>query len=307
VRVVILSARTGWHTDELMRALASRGHTGQVLPYEGLVARLGAATSAGLSSDRASILDADLVLARIIPGGSLEQIIYRVDALHWIEDRGVPVVNSPRAIERTVDKFYTTTLLQQAGLTVPETVVCEGTDEAMSAIRAMGDVVIKPIFGSLGHGLVRVSDPEVGLRVVRSLAQIRSVFYVQRAIDHDGADLRAFVVGGRVIGAIRRQAPPGEWRTNVALGGVARAAELTPALTRMAVRAAAAVGADYAGVDLMSGRDGSVYALEVNGIPGWQGLQQATGVDVADAIVAEAERRTSRAASPPVSREPLTV
>ena len=306
MRVVILSSRTGWHTDELMRALASRGHTGRVLPYEGLVARMGGSAPAGLSSDRASILDADLVLARIIPGGSLEQVIYRVDALHWIEDHGVPVVNSPRAIERTVDKFYTTTLLQQAGLVVPETVVCDGPDEAMCAIRAMGDVVIKPIFGSLGHGLVRVSDPEAGWRVVRALAQIRSVFYLQRAIDHDGWDLRVFVVGGRVIGAIRRQAPDGEWRTNVALGGVARATELPPEMARMAVCAAAAVGADYAGVDLLQGRDGTVYALEVNGIPGWQGLQRATGVDVADAIVAEAEHGRSRAASPSTAREPLT-
>ena len=76
------------------------------------------------------------MLARIIPGGSLEQIIYRVDALHWIEKRGVPVMNSPRAIERSVDKFYTTALLQEAGLPTPETVVCEGATEAMAAVAA---------------------------------------------------------------------------------------------------------------------------------------------------------------------------
>ena len=102
MRVVILSARQGWHTNELVRAFGERGHIVVVLPYEGLVARLGggkATTSpgAGLSSDAASILDADVVLPRIIPNGSLEQIIYRVDALHWVEDSGVPVVNSPRA------------------------------------------------------------------------------------------------------------------------------------------------------------------------------------------------------------------
>ena len=288
MRVVILSARTGWHTDELIRALTARGHLAALLPYEGLIARVG--VEAGLTSEQISILDADAVLARIIPGGSLEQLIYRVDALHWLENRGLRVVNSPRAIERSVDKFYTTTLLHDAGLLVPETVVCERVEDAMAAVRSMGDVVIKPIFGSLGHGMVRVSDPDVALRVVRALDQIRSVFYVQRAIDHSGRDLRVFVVGGRVLGAIERRAPAGEWRTNVAIGGSATAVDISPEIEQVALRAAAAVGADYAGVDVLPARDGALYVLEVNGIPGWEGLQQATGLDVAAAIVEHLER-----------------
>jgi RimK family alpha-L-glutamate ligase len=292
MRVVILGAQAGWHTGEILRALAARGHEGVVLPYEGLTARLSRAHGAELASHREAVLDADAVLARIIPGGSLEQIIFRVDALHWIEERGIPVVNSPRTIERCVDKFYTTALLHEAGLPTPETIVCESAEEAMAAVRAMGDVIIKPIFGSLGHGLVRVSDPAVALRVVRSLEQIRSVFYVQQAIDHGGRDLRVFVVGGRVLGSISRHAPPGEWRTNVAIGGTARSADLPPALEQLALRAAAAVGADYAGVDLVPARDGAVFVLEVNGIPGWRGLQQATGLDVAAALVSQIERRT---------------
>src|SRR5688572_11880477 len=102
--VVILSARSGWHTDELCRALAERGGSGRVVPYESLVARLGVRTglSATAMPDRAAasppfaVFDADAVLPRIIPDGSLEQIIFRVDALHWIEDRGIPVVNAAR-------------------------------------------------------------------------------------------------------------------------------------------------------------------------------------------------------------------
>ncbi|HKE82352.1 MAG TPA: RimK family alpha-L-glutamate ligase [Vicinamibacterales bacterium] len=321
MRAVILSARTGWHTDELCRALAEREHIGVVLPYEGLVASLGRVGAGlpgpeqrrgqthpapGLSSADVPIFEADVVLARIIPGGSLEQIIYRVDALHWIEDRGIPVVNTPRAIERSVDKFYTTALLREAGLPTPETIVCEGVDQAMAAVRAMGDVVIKPIFGSLGHGMVRVSDPDVAFRVVRALDQTRAVFYVQRAIEHDGRDIRAFVVGGRVIGAIERRAPEGDWRTNVARGGSARPFELSSEWERLAVRAAAAVGADYAGVDLLPSRDGEVFVLEVNGIPGWEGLQSATGVDVAGAIVMQVEARVqARRASSRGSNEVL--
>jgi RimK family alpha-L-glutamate ligase len=245
---------------------------------------------AALSSANTSVLDADAVLARFIPSGSLEQIIYRVDALHWIEERGVTIVNSPRAIERTVDKFCTTALLHEAGLPVPETAVCERAQDAMDAMSQMGDVVIKPIFGSMGRGMMRVSDPDLAFRAARALEELHTVFYVQRAVDHGGRDVRVFVIGGRVIAAIEREAPAGDWRTNVTRGGSARPFDLPPAWERLALRAAAAVRADYAGVDLLPARDGSVFVLEVNGIPGWQALGRATGTDVADAIVEHVER-----------------
>jgi RimK family alpha-L-glutamate ligase len=225
----------------------------------------------------------DIVLARIIPNGSLEQIIYRVDALHWLEDIGARVINSPRAIERTVDKFYTSALLQQAGLTTPETIVCERIDDAMAAFRHLRDCIVKPLFGSMGLGLVRLTDEDTAWRVLRAIEQIRGIFYLQRYIDHDGRDIRAFVIGDRVFGAIERSSPT--WRTNVSRGGAARPLTLTTAQTDMALTAARAVGAEYAGVDLLPGNDGKTYALEVNGIPGWQGLHDATGLDVAQGIV----------------------
>jgi len=302
MRAVILSARTGWHTDELRRALTERGHTSSVVPYESLRARLGAAPAA-LSSGSCDLLAADIVLARIIPNGSLEQIIVRVDTLHWLESRGIPVVNPPKAIERSVDKFYTTALLQDAGLPTPETVVCEQADAAMEAIRAMGDVIIKPLFGSMGLGMLRVSDPDVAFRAVRTLEQLRSVFYVQQVIDHAGADVRAFVVGDTVIGAIERRSVDGGWRTNVSRGGRARAIALPSAWHDLAVRAAAVIGADYAGVDLIESRDGRVFVLEVNGIPGWKGLQQATNLDVAGAIVDLAVSRVRLDAVTPLATD----
>jgi RimK family alpha-L-glutamate ligase len=306
MNVVILNAGTGWHTDELTRALAERGHTGVVVPYEGLVAALGgAAPRSSLTSSGISLLDADAVLARIIPIGSLEQIIFRVDALHWVEERGVTVINTPRTIERCVDKFYTDVRLRQAGLPTPESVVCEGVPAALDAIQAMGDVIVKPIFGSLGHGMVRVSDPDVGFRVLQALDQARAVFYVQRAVDHGGRDIRVFVVGGRVIGAIERHAPAGQWRTNVARGAATRPCQLPPEWEAVALRAAAAVAADYAGVDLLQARDGSLFVLEVNGIPGWRGLQQATGVDVAGAIVDHLVARVRGEAAHAAERLPV--
>jgi len=283
VRVAILAARQGgWHTDQLCRALAERGHEGRVLPYEGLVSRFGG-TGPRFAAAGEDLAACGAVLARIIPAGSLEQIISRVDALHALEERGIPVINSPRTIERTVDKLWTTALLAHAGLPVPETVVCEHPDEAMAAFRTLGDVIVKPLFGSMGLGMVRVTTEEMAFRVFRTLETLRSVYYLQRAIDHDGCDVRAFVVGGRVIGAIERSAPG--WKTNLARGGRARAVTLPAARVEAALAAAKAIGADYAGVDLLPARDGTVYVVEVNGIPGWRGLQEATSSDVAGAIV----------------------
>jgi RimK family alpha-L-glutamate ligase len=292
VRVAILAAREGWHTAELCRALAAQGHEGRVHAYEGLVGRLGAGAESSLTSGGENLDAAAAVLPRIIPAGSLEQIIFRVDALHRLEDRDIPVMNSPRALERTVDKFWTTALLEQAGLPVPETVVCERPDDAVAAFRALGDVIVKPLFGSMGLGMVRVSDAEMAFRVSRTLEAIRGVYYLQRAVDHAGCDVRAFVVGDRVIGAIERRASG--WRTNLARGGEARAITLSPEWTGLALRAAHAVGAEYAGVDLLPARDGTVYVVEVNGIPGWRGLQEATSIDVAGAIVEHLLERVAR-------------
>jgi RimK family alpha-L-glutamate ligase len=265
----------------LERAAAQREHQIVVLPYEGLVARIGGVS--GLRSKTTELDAVDVVLPRIIPSGSLEQIIFRVDALHRLEDRGSRVINSPRAIERTVDKLWTTALLEQCGIPTPETVVCDDIEEAFAVFRALGDVIVKPLFGSMGLGMVRVSDEEMAYRVFRTLEQIRGIYYLQRTIDHDGADIRAFVIGGKIVGAIERRAAG--WRTNLARGGTARSVQLTPQLAMLAIRAAAAVGAEYAGVDLLTARDGLTYVLEVNGIPGWQGLQEATGIDVAGLLV----------------------
>ena len=113
MRVAILAAREGWHTAELCRALTERQCEPSVLSYEGLVGRLGAESGSGLTSGGENLDTAAAVLPRIIPAGSLEQIIFRMDALHRLEDRAIPVMNSPRALERTVDKFWTTALLVQ--------------------------------------------------------------------------------------------------------------------------------------------------------------------------------------------------
>jgi RimK family alpha-L-glutamate ligase len=281
MQVVILASAAGWHTDELVRASGARGLIPLLLPWEATVGRMGAGAS--VSNTGHDLTKAGAVLARIIPSGSLEQIIYRVDTLHRLEEDGVRVMNTARAIERTVDKAWTSAILHRAGLPTPETLVCESADDAFAAFRTMGDVVVKPLFGSMGLGISRVSDEDMAWRVFRVIETIRGVYYLQRFVPHEGRDLRAFVVGGRVLGAIERSASG--WRTNFSRGGRVKPVVLPGPLAELAVRAAAAVGAEYAGVDLLPSSDGTVYVLEVNGIPGWEGLQKATGIDVAGAVI----------------------
>src|SRR5207237_8822455 len=116
----------------------------------------------------------------------------------------VPELSPPRAIERRVDKLWTTAILAQAGLRVPETVVCESPDAGLAAFRHLQDVIVKPLFGSMGLGMVRVTSEEMAFRVFRTLETIRGVYYVQRTVDHDGCDVRAFGLGTRCVGAISR-------------------------------------------------------------------------------------------------------
>lgn len=289
MRVAILSAGKGWHNAELLRALEAAGHENALLPIAGMLARVGGIPR--LTSQGRDLDSFDVILVRIIPRGSLEQTIFRMDALHLLALRGVRVVNPAHVIERTVDKLYTSALLEQAGLPTPRTVVCERSEAALEAFVTLGgDVVVKPLFGSMGHGLVRVQDEELAYRVFKALELERAVYYVQQFIPHDGRDIRAFVLGGRLLAAMERTAPG--WRTNVARGGQARAVRLSPDQHDLCLRAAAAVGAEIAGVDLLPGADGEHYLLEVNGIPGWQGLQSTTRLDLAAEIIAYVTQRS---------------
>src|SRR4051794_15732612 len=286
LRVAVLGSTGGGHASRVEQAPAPRGHECVFAPVTRMVGRINAAV--GLRSREVALDACDVVLVRGIPRGSLEQVVFRVDALHVLAAGGVRVVNPASAIERTVDKFLASVLLARAGLPTPRTVACERADDALDALSALGgDAIVKPLFGSMGSGMARVSDPDVASRVFRALELERAVYYLQQTIPHAGRDVRALVVGDRVVAAITRV--DAGWRVNLARGAQAEPVRLDSAQEELAVRALAAVGADYGGVDLLRGEDGRDFVLEVNGIPGWQGVERATGVDVAAALVERLE------------------
>jgi len=277
MRIAVLSAGSGWHVRDLQRAAASLGHQAVAVDFRRV--------TAGLAVAADSLAHFDAVLVRTMPPGSLEQVVFRMDVLHRLQARGVAVLNPPAAVETCVDKYLAGARLEAAGLRVPPTVVCQHADAALEAFTALGgDVVVKPLFGSEGRGMVRLTDPETAWRVFRTLERLQSVLYVQQFIRHSGWDLRLFVLGGRVLAAMRRHARGG-WRTNVAQGGTAEAVWPTVGQQELALRAAAAAGAPLAGVDLLPGPAGEWYVLEVNAVPGWRALAPVVGVDVAAAVI----------------------
>ena len=272
-----------WHIQRLLRELHGRGAEAYVFPATRLVSRI--TLEPKVSVKGYMIEDYDAVIVRRMPGGTAERVFYRMDALHMLEEYGVYVVNPALSIEKSVNKYYTSALLEKAGITPPRTLVTESFTEAMSAFEELGgDVVVKPLFGSLGAGITRLTDGDIAYRVFRALDSTQSVFYIQEYIPHGNADIRVFVVGGEVVASMRRVASG--WKTNISSGAAPEPYEPTGEEVETSLRAAETLGLEYTGVDLMrSEEDGTLYTLEVNSTPGWEGLQKVTSVDIAEMLV----------------------
>jgi RimK family alpha-L-glutamate ligase len=296
LRVGVLGASGSWHTRGLIGALTARGHEVLAIPATRLQSEVDQHGDVHVLGPEGAMLDAlDLLVVRGLPRGSLEQVIFRMDALHVLAEHGVRCVNSPRAIERTVDKSWAGAVLARAGVPTPPTIVCERYDGAMRAFEQLGgDVVVKPLFGAMGNGIVRLEDRDLAHRTFRALELERAVYYVQRTIAPAGRrNLRVLVVGGEIAGAMERVTD--SWRANVARGARPRAVALTEDERRVTLAAAGALEADVAGVDLLVAPDDDVVVLEVNGIPGWQALQSVGDQDLTQLVVSACEALASRA------------
>lgn len=288
MHIAILANPTSWYRRDLERAATARGHRVSSLPFERLSACV-QTSKATVRGEEVDLSQVSAVIVRTMPPGSLEQVVFRMNLLAQLEARGVQVLNPARAIECAVDKYLTTARLSAAGLPVPETIVCEDAETAQQAFESLGgDVVVKPIFGAEGRGILRVSDPDLALRTFRTLERLDAVLYLQKFVDHEGCDLRAMVLNGRIIGAMRRR-NPNDFRTNVSRQATAEPVTLNAQEQEWALRASKAVGTRVAGVDILYGRDGSGYVIEVNGVPGWQALSRVTGVDVAMEVIKDLE------------------
>ena len=279
-RAVIFGDNPGWHGETLVKALAERGLDSTFVSL--------ADCCLDFSAGRPTVfipgfdeLPPNAAFVRGVAGGTLEEVVFRLNILHALDLIGIPVFNTGRAIERTVDKAMTTFLLLQRGIPTPRTWVCESDAYARSValrqFKQAQSLVIKPVFGSQGEGVVRVSN----LDELETHKPSTGVYYLQEYLDRMGdpyCDWRVLVVEGKTALAMQRQSK--HWVTNRAQGADCTAIQPDRTMRALAEAAADAVDIDYAGVDLLRDRKGNWLVGEVNSIPAWQGLQNASGVDV---------------------------
>jgi len=297
MRIAVLANENSWYARDLTRAIADARSEPLVLGFRTLTSSVSSDGTKLVAFDydetQHSLNEADAVIVRTMPPGSLEQVVFRMDALGRLADCGVSVVNSPRSIECAVDKYLTTTKLVEAGLPVPRTVVCESVEHAMSAFEQLGrDVVVKPLFGAEGRGIVRLTDEETAFRVFKSLRMTNAVLYLQQFVRHEGFDVRVLTLDGKVLASMKRQSDL-DFRTNVTQQGSAVTYEANEEERDLAVRAAAATGTRIAGVDILRDHEGRAMVLEVNAVPGWKALARVSGIDVAARLIEsiQSERR----------------
>lgn len=285
-RIALFVEKPDWHSRRLAEAFAAQGAKAVCVPLQ----RCGFDTGPGHGLILPGFEDAlpAGALLRQISAGSFEQVTMRLGILHALRDLGVPVYNDARVAERCVDKSMTSFLLHRHGVPTPHTWAVESAEQARAIVereaRRDRPLVLKPLFGSQGRGL----------RLVGSAAdlppdeEVAGIFYLQRFVGglaEGWRDWRVFVVGGRAVAAMIRHGV--EWRTNAARGARCEEVPATGEIAALATAAATAVGAGYAGVDIIAGVDGRLRVLEVNSMPAWKALQQVSRTDIAAALAAD--------------------
>lgn len=226
----------------------------------------------------------DAMLVRTMPLGSLEQTIFRMNALHVAQSNGNRVINPPRSLEIAIDKWLTLETLRRCGLTIPKTVCCQTKEQAMQAWEDLGrNCVVKPIFGGEGRGILQVTDSDMAWRVFSTLEQLRAVIYCQEFLNGPGYDLRLLVIDDALF-CIQRSGND-DWRSNVARGGSAQPHEPTFQQMQIAFKACKTLGAWMAGIDILTDSSGRDFVLEVNAVPGWKATAKALDVDIARVVL----------------------
>jgi RimK family alpha-L-glutamate ligase len=279
---IVTRNRNSWSSTQLREVLTKRNIPHICFSFPWLIARVG--YKPYLNVDNINVLEElDALIIRPIGRGSLEEIVFRMDMLYRLQRLGFYIINPPEAIEHCVDKYDILAILEENGIAVPRTAVTENVDEALKAFNELGgDVVVKPLFGSRGIGSTRVNDSEIASTVFRAITFSHGAIYLQEFVPHGFSDIRAFVVGDRVVAAMRRVA--NSWKTNYSQGARPEPLRLDRTMADMAIKSAKLIESKIAGVDILESPRGPL-VVEVNSQPGWRGLQSVTRVNIADEIV----------------------
>jgi ribosomal protein S6--L-glutamate ligase len=292
MKIAILSRNAKlYSTVRLVEAARKRGHRVRVLDPLRCYMRIAPGSFAVHYKGRA-LADYDAVIPRV--GASIT--FYGTAVLRQFEMMGVYTPNSSDAILRARDKLRCLQLLARESLGLPATVFGDNPDDTNDLLAMLGEPphVIKLNEGSQGQGVLLAEKRSASQSVIEAFRGLYANFLVQEFIrEANGADIRCFVVGGKVVAAMRRQGREGEFRSNLHRGGSASVAQLNAAETDTALRAARVMGLNVAGVDLLRSKRGPL-VLEVNSSPGLEGIEAATQVDVGGEIIEYIERRVRK-------------
>ncbi len=286
LRIAILSRnRKLYSTRRLVEAARAHGHEAQVL--DTLRCNLVLATDAPrIFYKGAEVSGFGVVIPRI--GASITG--YGLSVVNQFDMMGVPILNNSIPIARSRDKLRALQLLSRFGIDIPRTVMCRYRDEVPLAVEQVGGLpcIMKLIQGTQGVGVLiasTMSEVEGMLDTMWTLGQ--EILLQELIAESRGKDVRALVIGDRMVAAMRRTAREGEFRSNIHRGGEGQAIELPRDYAEAAVKAARVIGLEVAGVDMLESHGGPKI-MEVNSSPGFEGLEKATGIDIAGLYVGHA-------------------
>jgi ribosomal protein S6--L-glutamate ligase len=292
MKIGILSRKASlYSTSRLTEAAIARGHEVRVVNYLRCYMDITAQRPSVIYQDLVADQNAaaeELEFDAIVPRIGASYTFYGSAVVRQFEMKGVFSANDSQAITRSRDKLRSLQVLSGAGVGLPTTTFAHSTRHTKGLLDRVGGppVIIKLLEGTQGVGVVLAETRKAAESVIAAFRQLDANILVQEFIKEAGGDdLRVFVIGGKVVAAMIRHAAPGEFRSNLHRGGTAEAVKLTAAEKRTAVRAAKALGLHVAGVDMLRSNRGPV-VLEVNSSPGLEGIEAASGVDVADRVIA---------------------
>ncbi len=292
MKIAILSRNARlYSTQRLVEVARERGHVVRVLDPLRCYVRI-APGDVAIRYKGKPLKDIDAVIPRI----GTTSTFYGTAVLRQLEMMGVYTPNPSDAVLRARDKLRALQILAAQGLDMPVTVFGDNPDDTSDVLAMLGDPphVIKLNEGSQGTGVVLAEKRSASQSVIEAFRGLYANFLVQEFIgEANGSDLRCFVVGGKVVAAMQRDASPGDFRANLHRGGTAQSATLSAEERQISVRAAKALGLGIAGVDLLRSKRGPLI-LEVNASPGLEGIEAATGVDVSAHIIKHLEQHARK-------------
>ncbi len=290
MRIAILSRDPRiFSTRRLVEAARARGHEARVIDILGCYMNV-TSHAPSIHYKGESLKGFDAVIPRI--GASVT--FYGAAVLRQFEMTGVYALNGSVPIARARDKLRALQLLSRRGIGLPITGFAHAPDESRDLIRMVGGapLVIKLLEGTRGIGVVLAETDKAAESVIEAFMGLRAHILVQEYIrESQGADIRCFVIGDKVVAAMKRQAREGEFRSNLHRGGTASLVRITPQERSTAIRAARILGLNVAGVDILRSERGPL-VMEVSSSPGLEGIEAATGKDIAGQMVAFVEKHT---------------